>query len=168
MSNVKVTLPDGAVREYAQGTTIEDVAGSISSGLKKAALAGKLDGKVVDLYTPIQQDAKVEIVTADSGEGLEVLRHSTAHLTAQAIKRLYKDANVKLGIGPIIEDGYYYDLDLDVSVTPEDLPKIEKEMQRIVSENLPIQRREVSREEAIRIYTEIGDELKLELIRDLP
>ncbi|KJB89610.1 threonyl-tRNA synthase [Paenibacillus sp. E194] len=168
MSNVKVTFPDGAVREYEQGTTIEDVAGSISSGLKKAALAGKLDGKVVDLYTPIQQDAKIEIVTADSEDGLEVLRHSSAHLTAQAIKRLYKDANVKLGIGPVIEDGYYYDIDLDISLTPEDLPKIEKEMQRIVNENLPIQRREVSREEALRIFTEIGDELKLELIRDLP
>ncbi|MCY9516668.1 threonine--tRNA ligase [Paenibacillus apiarius] len=168
MSMVKVTLPDGAVREYEQGSTIEDVAGSISSGLKKSALAGKMDGKVVDLYTPIEQDAQVAIVTADSADGLEVLRHSTAHLMAQAIKRLYKEANVKLGIGPVIEDGFYYDIDMDVSLTPEDLPKIEKEMERIVSENLPIRRRVVSREEALRIYNEIGDELKVELISDLP
>lgn len=168
MSMVKVTLPDGAVREYEQGSTIEDVAGSISSGLKKSALAGKMDGKVVDLYTPIEQDAQVAIVTADSADGLEVMRHSTAHLMAQAIKRLYKEANVKLGIGPVIEDGFYYDIDMDVSLTPEDLPKIEKEMERIVSENLPIRRRVVSREEALRIYNEIGDELKVELISDLP
>jgi len=110
----------------------------------------------------------VEIVIGDSVEGLELLRHSTAHLTAQAIKRLYKDANIKLGIGPVIENGYYYDIDLDVALTAEDLPKIEKEMQRIVSENLPIARHEVSRKEAISIYKEIGDELKLELIYDLP
>ncbi|MFD3272523.1 threonine--tRNA ligase [Paenibacillus dendritiformis] len=168
MSMVKVTLPDGAVREYAQGTTLEEVAGSISSGLKKNALAGKLDGKMVDLKTPIEQDAEVAIVTADSEEGLEVMRHSTAHLMAQAIKRLYKDAHVQLGIGPVIEDGFYYDIDLDISLTPEDLPKIEKEMERIIGENLPITRRVVSREEALAIYEEIGDELKLDLIRDLP
>lgn len=168
MAMVKVTLPDGAVREYAQGTTLEEVAGSISSGLKKNALAGKLDGKMVDLKTPIEQDAEVAIVTADSEEGLEVMRHSTAHLMAQAIKRLYKDAHVQLGIGPVIEDGFYYDIDLDISLTPEDLPKIEKEMERIIGENLPITRRVVSREEALAIYQEIGDELKLDLIRDLP
>ncbi|MGG3840965.1 threonine--tRNA ligase [Paenibacillus thiaminolyticus] len=168
MSMVKVTLPDGALREYAQGTTLEEVAGSISSGLKKNALAGKLDGKMVDLATPIEHDAEVAIVTADSEEGLEVMRHSTAHLMAQAIKRLYKDAHVQLGIGPVIEDGFYYDIDLDISLTPEDLPKIEKEMERIIGENLPITRRVVSREEALAIYEEIGDELKLDLIRDLP
>ncbi|WP_374020435.1 threonine--tRNA ligase [Paenibacillus thiaminolyticus] len=168
MSMVKVTLPDGSVREYAQGTTMEEVAGSISSGLKKSALAGKLDGKMVDLATPIEHDAEVAIVTADTEEGLEVMRHSTAHLMAQAIKRLYKDANVKLGIGPVIEDGFYYDIDLDISLTPEDLPKIEKEMTRIIGENLPITRRVVSREEALAIYEEMGDELKLDLIRDLP
>lgn len=168
MSMVKVTLPDGSVREYAQGTTLEEVAASISSGLKKNALAGKLDGKMADLATPIEHDAEVAIVTADSEEGLEVMRHSTAHLMAQAIKRLYKDANVKLGIGPVIEDGFYYDIDLDISLTPEDLPKIEKEMTRIIGENLPITRRVVSREEALAIYEELGDELKLDLIRDLP
>lgn len=168
MSMVRISLPDGAVREYEQGATIEDVAASISSGLKKSAIAGKLNGKVVDLYTALEDGAQVEIVTPDSADGLEVIRHSTAHLMAQAIKRLYSDAEVKLGIGPVIEDGFYYDIDMNISLTPEDLPKIEKEMERIVNENLPIRRREVSREEALRIYTEIGDELKLELINDLP
>lgn len=168
MSMVKVTLPDGAVREYEQGATIEDVAASISSGLKKNAVAGKLNGKVVDLYTPIEEDAAVEIVMPDSAEGLEVIRHSTAHLMAQAIKRLYQDADVKLGIGPVIEDGFYYDIDMNISLTPEDLPKIEKEMERIVNENLPIRRHVVSREEALRVYNDINDPLKLELINDLP
>lgn len=168
MSSINITFPDGAVREYPVGVTTEEIAASISSGLKKNAIAGKVNGKVVDVYTPIDADASVEIVTVDSEDGLEVYRHSTAHLMAQAIKRLYKDANVKLGIGPVIEDGFYYDLDMDHSLTPEDLVKIEKEMNRIIGENLPIRRREVSREEALAIYTEINDNLKLELINDLP
>lgn len=166
--SIKVTFPDGAVREYDAGTTIEDVAGSISSGLKKNAIAGKLDGKVVDIYTPLEQDAAVEIVTVESEAGLEVYRHSTAHLLAQAIKRIYGNKTVKLGIGPVIEDGFYYDIDMEQSITPEDLLKIEKEMNKIVGENLPIRRRVVSREEALEIFTELDDNLKLELIRDLP
>lgn len=165
---MKVTFPDGAIREYDAGTTIEDVAGSISSGLKKNAIAGKLDGKVVDIYTPLEQDAAVEIVTVESEAGLEVYRHSTAHLLAQAIKRIYGNKTVKLGIGPVIEDGFYYDIDMEQSITPEDLVKIEKEMNKIVGENLPIRRRVVSREEALEIFTELDDNLKLELIRDLP
>lgn len=165
---IHVTLPDGAVREYAAGTTIEEVAGSISSGLRKNAIAGKIDGKVVDVYTPIDADAAIEIVTVESADGLEVYRHSTAHLLAQAIKRLYGDSNVKLGIGPVIEDGFYYDIDMDQSLTPEDLVKIEKEMEKIVQQNLDIRRRVVSRDEALEIFTELDDNLKLELIRDLP
>lgn len=166
--SINITFPDGAVREYPAGVTTEEIAGSISPGLKKNAIAGKVNGKVVDVYTPIEADAKVEIVTVESEDGLEVYRHSTAHLMAQAIKRLYKDANVKLGIGPVIEDGFYYDIDMDQSLTPEDLVKIEKEMNRIIGENLPIRRREVSREEALATFTEIDDSLKLELINDLP
>jgi len=166
--NINVTFPDGAVREYPAGTTTEDIAASISSGLKKNAIAGKVNGKVVDVYAPIEADATVEIVTVDSADGLEVYRHSTAHLMAQAIKRLYKDADVKLGIGPVIEDGFYYDLDMEQSLTPEDLVKIEKEMTRIAGENLPIRRREVSRAEALATFTELKDNLKLELINDLP
>ncbi|GLI06426.1 threonine--tRNA ligase [Paenibacillus tyrfis] len=165
---VKVTFPDGAVKEYPQGTTLEEVAGSISSGLKKNAVVGKLNGKLVDLGTPLEEDAALQIVTLDSEEGLEVYRHSTAHLMAQAIKRLYGNKSVKLGIGPVIEDGFYYDIDMETSITPEDLSKIEKEMERIVQENLPIRRRVVSREEALSIFGELEDPLKLELIRDLP
>ncbi|UUZ93007.1 threonine--tRNA ligase [Paenibacillus sp. P25] len=168
MAAVKVTFPDGAVREFVQGTTAEDIAGSISQGLKKNAVAAKINGKVVDLSTPLDQDALLEIVTLDSEDGLEVYRHSTAHLMAQAIKRIYGEKAVKLGIGPVIEDGFYYDIDLETSITPEDLVKIEKEMERITQENLPIRRRVVSREEATRIFTELEDPLKLELIRDLP
>lgn len=165
---IKVTLPDGAVREYGRGTTVEDVAGSISSALKKNAVGGKVNGKVVDLSFPLQEDAAVEIVTLDSQDGLEMYRHSTAHLMAQAIKRIYGDKAVKLGIGPVIEDGFYYDIDMEQALTPEDLQKIEKEMERITQENLSISRREVSREEALRIFGELGDPYKLELIRDLP
>ncbi|RAU91362.1 threonine--tRNA ligase [Paenibacillus sp. YN15] len=166
--NLKVTLPDGAVREYPKGTTVEGVAESISSGLKKNALAGKVNGKVVDLATALNEDAEVAIITGDSEEGLEVLRHSCAHLMAQAIKRVFKDQHVKLGIGPVIEDGFYYDIDMEAPVSSEDFARIEKEMERIVQENLPVTRREVPREEALRIYTEQNDPLKLELIRDLP
>jgi threonyl-tRNA synthetase len=165
---IQITLPDGAVREYAAGTTIEEVAGSISPGLRKNAIAGKIDGKVVDVYTPIDADAAIEIVTVESADGLEVYRHSTAHLLAQAIKRLYGNTNVKLGIGPVIEDGFYYDIDMEQSLTPEDLVKIEKEMEKIVQQNIDIRRRVVSRDEALAIFTELDDNLKLELIRDLP
>lgn len=165
---VEIKLPDGASRSYDMGATIDDVAASISSGLRKNAVAGKLDGKVVDLNEAVTDGSLVEIVTLDSADGLEVYRHSTAHLMAQAIKRIYGDKTVKLGIGPVIEDGFYYDIDMEQSLNPEDLEKIEKEMERIVKEDLPIRRREVSREEAIRIFSELEDPLKLELIRDLP
>jgi threonyl-tRNA synthetase len=168
MLSIQITFPDGTVKSFDKGVTVEDIAGSISSGLKKNAVAGKVNGKVVDLHRPIDEDASIEILTLDSEEGLEVYRHSTAHLMAQAIKRVFGRDKVKLGIGPVIEDGFYYDIDLEHSITPEDLPRIEKEMERIVQENFPIQRRVVSREEAIRIYEELGDDLKLELIRDLP
>jgi threonyl-tRNA synthetase len=165
---IQVKLPDGAIKEFAYGTTIEQVAESISSGLKKNAVAGKVNGKPVDLSFALEQDAEVEILTLDSEAGLEIYRHSTAHLMAQAIKRIYGEKSVKLGIGPVIEDGFYYDIDLESSLTPEDLSKIQKEMERIVQENLPIRRRVVSREEALRIFTDLEDPLKLELIRDLP
>lgn len=164
--SVQVTLPDGTVRSFEPGVTVHDVAGSISKSLQKNAVAGVIDGQVVDLNREIEADAELKILTLRDEEGLEVYRHSTAHLMAQAIKRLYPD--VKLGIGPVIEDGFYYDLDLSERLTPEDLPKIEAEMQKIVNENLPIERKVVSREEAIRLYEEVADHLKLELIRDLP
>ncbi|GGD16625.1 threonine--tRNA ligase [Pontibacillus salipaludis] len=163
---IQLTFPDGAVKEFSQGTTTEDVAASISSGLKKQALAGKHNGQLIDLRRPIPGDGSIEIVTIRDEEGVEVLRHSTAHLMAQAVKRIYGEVN--LGVGPVIENGFYYDMDLDTSITPEDLKKIEKEMQKITSENLEVERLEVSREEAKEMYREIGDELKLELIDDIP
>ena len=107
---VKIAFPDGAVKEFPKGTTTEDIAGSISSGLKKKALAGKLNGTMYDLKRPIEMDGTIEIITQDQPEALEILRHSSAHLMAQAIKRLYKD--VKLGVGPVIEGGFYYDVDM--------------------------------------------------------
>jgi len=167
VAQINVTFPDGAVRQYEAGTTIEDIAGSISASLKKKAVAGKKDGKVVDLYTPLQEDAAVEIVTLDSEDGLEVYRHSTAHLLAQAVRRIY-GGEVKFGIGPVIEDGFYYDMDIPVALSPEDLAKIEAEMEKIVKEDLPIRRKVVSREEATAIFQGLNDHLKLELIRDLP
>ncbi|RFB17764.1 threonine--tRNA ligase [Bacillus sp. HNG] len=163
---VKITFPDGAVKEFPKGTTTEEIAGSISPGLKKKSIAGKFNGKEIDLRTEIHEDGEIAIITQDTDAALEIMRHSTAHLMAQAIKRLYKD--VKLGVGPVIENGFYYDIDMEKSLTPEDLPEIEKEMKKIVNENLEIHRVEVSRDEAIRRYEEIGDELKLELIQDIP
>ncbi|CAM3837218.1 threonine--tRNA ligase [Cohnella lubricantis] len=165
---LQIRLPDGSVREFEAGSTVADVAGAISQGLKKNAVAGKVNGKVVDLNTELQEDVSLEILTLDNPEGLEVMRHSTAHLMAQALKRLYGSDKVKLGIGPVIEDGFYYDIDMEQSVTPDDLLKIEKEMEKIVKEDLPITRRVVSREEALRIYKELNDPLKVELIEGLP
>ncbi|MCP3775725.1 threonine--tRNA ligase [Paenibacillus sp. MZ04-78.2] len=165
---IQVKLPDGSVREYEKGATIEQVAESISSSLKKQAVAGKIDGKLVDLNRTIETDASVEIVTLDSKEGLEVYRHSTAHLMAQAIKRLYGQKAVKLGIGPVIEDGFYYDIDIEKPLSVDDLSSIEQEMGRIVRENVPITRRVVSRDEAVQTFEALEDPLKLELIRDLP
>ncbi|MTT30741.1 threonine--tRNA ligase [Terrilactibacillus sp. BCM23-1] len=166
MSNIQLTFPDGSVREYDKGITSEQVAQSISPSLKKKSVAGKIDGHLVDLNRPIEASASIEIVPQNSDEGLEMMRHSCAHLLAQALKRLYPD--VKLGIGPVIENGFYYDVDMEHTLTKEDFPAIEKEMKKIVNENIPIVRKQVSREEAIAIFTEINDHLKLELIRDLP
>ncbi|MFC0415962.1 threonine--tRNA ligase [Cytobacillus solani] len=163
---VKVTFPDGAVKEFPKGTTTEEIAASISPGLKKKSLAGKFNGQMYDLRRPIEEDGAIEIITQDSEEALEILRHSSAHLMAQAIKRLYK--NVKLGVGPVIEGGFYYDIDLEESITPEDLPLIEKEMKKIINENIEIVRKEVSRDEAVQLFKEIDDEYKLELIEAIP
>ncbi|MBF0706292.1 MULTISPECIES: threonine--tRNA ligase [Bacillales] len=163
---VKITFPDGSVKEFNKGTTTEEIASSISPGLKKKALAGKVNGVLFDLRREIEEDASIEIVTPESEDGLEVLRHSTAHLMAQAIKRLYSD--VKLGVGPVIDSGFYYDIDCPVSITPEDLPKIEKEMKKIINENLEVKRIVVSRSEAEKMFKEIGDELKLELLEAIP
>ncbi|PAE30946.1 threonine--tRNA ligase [Paenibacillus sp. 7884-2] len=166
MAEIIITFPDGAEKSFPQGTTGEEIAASISSGLKKQALAIKLDGELVDLRRGLESGGKLEIITYKDEEGIEVMRHSTAHLLAQAVKRLYKD--VKLGVGPVIEEGFYYDIDMEHTLTPEDLPKIEKEMKRIIDENLEIKRVEVSRNEAQVRFQAIGDDLKLELIDAIP
>ncbi|MCW1928489.1 threonine--tRNA ligase [Bhargavaea beijingensis] len=163
---IKLTFPDGAVKEFESGTTTEDVAQSISPGLRKKALAGKISGQLIDFRTPITKDGEIEIITPDSPEALEILRHSTAHVLAQAVKRLFK--NVKLGIGPVIENGFYYDFDSPEPIRAEDFPAIEKEMKKIINENLEIVRKEVTREEARKTYEEIGDEYKLELLDAIP
>lgn len=163
---LKISFPDGAVKEFPAGTTTEDIASSISPGLKKKAIAGMVNGQRYDLKRAIEEDAAIEIVTPDHPEALEILRHSSAHLMAQAIKRLYKDVN--LGVGPVIEGGFYYDIDMEHSLSPEDLPEIEKEMKKIINENIEIVRKEVSREEAVKFFNELGDPYKLELIEAIP
>src|SRR5699024_10260292 len=140
-----IVFPDGRRESFPKGTTGKEIAASISPGLKKQAIAIKLDGVSFDFRREPTRDGTIEIVTDKNNEGMDVRRHSTAHLRAQAIKRLYKDA--QFGVGPVIEEGFYYDIDMEHSLTPEDLITIEKEMQRIIDENLEIERIEVTREE---------------------
>ena len=143
---IEIKFPDGSVKEFVKGITLEEIAGSISSSLKKKAVAGKVNDELYDLCRNIEENAEVEIITIDSNEGVEIARHSAAHILAQAVKRLYGDIN--LGVGPVIENGFYYDMDFPSSVNVEDLRKIEKEMKKIINENVRIERVEVSREEA--------------------
>lgn len=166
MEIIQAVLADGKAREYPRGTTIAEVAASIGPGLARDAVAGMIDGIPVDLNRPIERDGRIDVLTLGSKEGLEIYWHSTAHLMAQAIKRIYGDKEVKLGIGPVIEDGFYYDIDIGKPLSSEDLAAIEREMRNIAGEDLPIVRRVVSREEANRLFK--GDPLKLELIRELP
>ncbi|TDM38496.1 threonine--tRNA ligase [Macrococcoides canis] len=164
MSEINVKFPDGNVKSFEAGVTTEDIAGSISPGLKKKALAGKFNGQMVDLSTALETDGDIEIITPESPEGIEVLRHSTAHLMAQALKRMY--GNVHFGVGPVIEEGFYYDVDTEHKISSEDLPEIEKTMRQIVGENIAIERRVVSRDEAKQIFAD--DPYKQELIDAIP
>ncbi|WP_434967873.1 threonine--tRNA ligase [Peribacillus simplex] len=163
---IKVKFPDGQQREYPQGVTVESVAGSISSSLRKKAVAGKLDKQLVDLSHKLNKDAELSILTLDSDEGLHVLRHTSAHVLAQAVKRLYQ--NVELGMGPVVEDGFYYDFKLDHPLSSEDLQAIEKEMEHIISENLEIKRIEVTYEEAVKLFEGRGESFKLDIARNIP
>lgn len=163
---LKLQFPDGSIKEFPIGTTTEDVAASISPGLRRNALAGKLDDELIDLKSPITKDGAIAIITPDSPEGLGILRHSTAHVLAQAVKRLFKGS--KFGVGPAIDNGFYYDIDSPEPITAEDLVAIEKEMKKIVNENLEFIRHDVSRAEAERRFKEIGDEYKLELLEAIP
>lgn len=164
--SVQLKFPDGAVKEFPAGTTTEDVAASISPGLRKNALAGKLGEQLIDLKTPIEHDGDIAIITSQSPEALEILRHSTAHLLAQAVKRKFPEA--KLGVGPAIENGFYYDIDSPTPITADDLPELEKEMKRIIGENLPVVRHTVTRAEAQKRFEEINDEYKQELLEAIP
>lgn len=164
MSQITLTFPDGNQKQFDKGITIGEVAGSISKSLQKSALAGKLDGEIIDFHSPIEIDGAIEILTDKSPEAIELLRHSSAHLLAHALTRLFP--GIKFGVGPFIETGFYYDTDSDPVITEEDIPAIEKEMAKIVKENYPIIGRQVSRQEALEIFKE--DPFKTELIQDLP
>ncbi len=165
MEKIKVTLPDGSVKEYDAGTTVEDVAYSIGSGLGRDAVAGVVDGKEVDAYFPIEDDVELSIITIDSDDALDIIRHTTSHVMAQAVKRLYD--NVQVAIGPTIEDGFYYDFDLDESFNQDSLAEIEAEMEKIVKEDVEIERKELPRAEAIDLMKERNEKYKLELIEEL-
>lgn len=162
---MKITLRD-EVREFPQGTTVAEVAGAISEGLKRAALVAKVNGEVVDLATPLTKDSTVEILTVKDPEGLQAYRHTAAHVLAQAVKRIFPTA--KLAIGPAIQNGFYYDFEFKTPVTRDQLPQIEDEMKKIVKSNIELTREEVTRNEAIRIMREMGETYKIELIKDIP
>lgn len=165
MSMVKVELKDGSIREVEAGINLRDLAGQISSKLKKESVIGSINGKLTELTTPITEDCHIELFTAEDEQGLEVLRHSTAHLMAQAIQRLWPE--VKLAIGPVIEDGFYYDMS-GRTFSSEEFDLIEKEMQRIIKENLKIERKEIARNDALEYFKQREDKYKVEIINDLP
>jgi threonyl-tRNA synthetase len=161
-----ITLPDGSQRTYAQPVTVAQVAADIGPGLAKAALAGKVDGKLVDTSTLIESDANLAIVTARDPEGLEILRHSTAHLLAQAVQAIYPDAQVT--IGPVIEDGFYYDFAFKRPFTPEDLEKFEAKMHELAKADLKVERRLMPRDAAVETFKKLGEHYKAEIIASIP
>ena len=161
-----ITFPDGSKREFENGMNALDIAGAVSNGLKKATLCAEIDGKRTDAFRPIDHDCSIRFLTFDDADGRWAYRHTASHILAQAVKRLFPDT--KLAIGPAIENGFYYDFDTSETFTQEDLKKIEKEMDRIVSENLRLERFELPREDAIRFMEERNEPYKVELIRDLP
>ena len=161
-----ITLKDGSTKEYAQPMSVYEIAKDISEGLARVATAGELDGEVVDLRTVVEKDSNLNILTFDDEKGAGAFHHTTSHIMAQAIKRLYP--NIKLAIGPSIAEGFYYDVDSDTPLTADDLEKIEKEMKKIVKEDLAITRFTKSREDAIAYFKEKNEPYKVELIEDLP
>src|SRR3954447_10369056 len=161
-----VELPDGSKREVPDGATVADVAASIGRGLAKAAIAGKVNGKVVDVYTQVPDSARVEIVTPKSEAGLDTIRHSTAHLMAMAVQELFPGTQVT--IGPVIENGFFYDFGTDRPFTDEDLRRIEEKMSEIVKRDLPVRREVLSRDEAIAMFEKLGEKYKVEIIKGIP
>jgi len=166
MDMIKVTLKDGSVKEYNKGITIKEVAESISAGLARVALAGEVDGKVKDLSYELNEDCKLNLLTFDDDGGKHAYRHTASHILAQAVKRLYP--NVKLAIGPAIDNGFYYDFDVEKPFSVEELAQIEEEMKKIIKEDLKLERFILPRDEAIKFMEEKGESYKVELIRDLP
>ena len=164
--SIEVRLPDDSLRQLAEGATGADLAGGIGARLLDAALAVKVDGRLADLKAPLADGVKVEIVTSKSPDSLELVRHSTAHLLAHAVKRLYPHARV--GIGPTIEDGFYYDFWMEKPFTPEDLPIIEAEMRKIVAEDIPVTREDLGRDAAVARFTELNEPLKVEIVAMIP
>lgn len=162
---IKVKLMDGSMKEIEDGSNGYSLATSISRKLAKEAVAAKVNGKLVDLSHDLKESDQVEIITVDSEEGIEIIRHSTAHVMAQAVKRIY--GNVKLAIGPTVKNGFYYDFDLDTPLTHGDIEKIEEEMNKIINEDLKFKRKDVSREEALKLMSEKGEDYKVQLINDL-
>jgi threonyl-tRNA synthetase len=165
MEKISVSLPDGSVKELDQGATVHDLAASIGAGLAKASIAGKVDEHLVDLNAPLPNDAKVEIITEKSPEALEIIRHSTSHLMAQAVKQLFP--KTKVTIGPAIENGFYYDFDVDAPFSPEDLEKIEARMKELAKANMKVDRQVLTKSDAINLFREMGEDYKVELIEDL-
>jgi threonyl-tRNA synthetase len=163
---INITLPDGSHKSFDSPVTLRDVAAAIGPGLAKAAIAGKLDGRLVDLGQRIERDGHLQIITEKSPEALEIIRHSTAHLLAQAVQRLYPGAQVT--IGPVIDNGFYYDFAYQRPFTPEDLPKIEAEMRKIAAEALPVSRRVLPRDEAVTFFRGLGEEYKAQIIESIP
>ena len=163
---MNVELPDGSKREIPDGATVADVAASIGKGLAKAAIAGKVNGKVVDVYTPVPDNARIEIVTPKSEAGLDTIRHSTAHLMAMAVQELFPGTQVT--IGPVIENGFFYDFGTDRPFSDEDLRRIEEKMAEIVKRDLPVRREVLSREEAIATFEKLGEKYKVEIIKGIP
>ena len=163
---ISVTLPDGSQRQFDHPVSIHDVAFDIGAGLARAALAGKVNGDLVDTNHIIEQDADIAIITERDEEGLDIIRHSTSHLMAQAVKQLFPDAQVT--IGPVIKDGFYYDFSYKPGFTPEDLTKIEKRMQELVKQDIPVGREEISREAGIEKFRSMGEEYKAEILEDIP
>ena len=166
MADVKIILPDGSAKEYAAGTTLGEAVKKLSNSLAKKVLAANVNGKLTDLREEVVDGSKVEFLTFEEDGGKHTLRHTASHVMAQAVKRLWPEA--KLAIGPAIDKGFYYDIDMEHTLTPEDLTKIEKEMSRIVKENLPITKSVMPRQEAIEFFKSKNEDYKVELIEDLP
>ena len=161
-----ITLPDGSQRSFDQSVSILDVANDIGTGLARATLAGTIDGKQYDASHLIEEDIELSIITTNSPEGVEIIRHSSAHLMAQAVKQLFPEAQVT--IGPVIEDGFFYDFAYERAFTPEDVQAIEKRMQEIIKQDLPVERSVMPRAEAVKFFRDMGEEYKAEIIESIP